>query len=112
MKLGGGGFAESSSEGFAADALALGFYISFSGIVTFRNAVGIQNVAASLPADRLLIETDAPFLAPAPHRGKTCEPAFVADTARFLADLRGEPLEQLAENTTRNFYTLFDKAAA
>lgn len=101
-----------ASTSFAEEAIALGFYISFSGIVTFRNAAEIQKVAASLPADRLLIETDAPFLAPAPHRGKTCEPAFVADTARFLADLRGESIEQLAETTTRNFYTLFDKAAA
>jgi TatD DNase family protein len=63
-----------------------------------------------IPSDRLLIETDSPFLAPVPHRGRPCEPAFVADTARFLADLRGEPVEALAEQTSANFRTLFSKA--
>lgn len=98
-----------SSANFAAKALDLGFFISISGIVTFRNARNLQATAASLPADRLLIETDAPFLAPVPHRGRPCEPAFVADTARALATLRGETFEHLAESTAANFLRLFDK---
>ncbi|MGP1283090.1 MAG: TatD family hydrolase [Parasphingopyxis sp.] len=101
-----------ASQDFADIALDLGFYISMSGIVTFKNAKDLQATAAKLPADRLLIETDSPFLAPVPNRGKTCEPAFVADTAAFLADLRGETVEELAAYTTRNFHTLFDKTAA
>jgi len=100
-----------ASAGFARIALDLGLYISISGIVTFKNARDLQATAAGLPLDKLLIETDSPFLAPVPHRGRPCEPAFVADTARFLADLRGESLEQLAEATTGNFRTLFSKAA-
>lgn len=101
-----------ASGDFADKALDLGLYISISGIVTFKNARDLQETATRLPADRLLIETDSPFLAPVPHRGKPCEPAFVADTARFLAELRGESVEQLAETTARNFRTLFAKAAA
>lgn len=101
-----------ASGEFADKALELGLYISISGIVTFRNARDIQATAARLPADRLLIETDAPFLAPVPHRGKSGEPAFVADTAAFLADLRGEPIEELAASTSANFFRLFAKAAA
>lgn len=100
-----------ASREFADKALDLGFYISISGIVTFKNAKDLQETAAKLPADRLLIETDSPFLAPVPNRGKTCEPAFVADTAAFLADLRGESVDELAAYTTRNFRTLFDKTA-
>lgn len=100
-----------ASGDFADKALALGFYISISGIVTFKNAKELQETAARLPLDRLLIETDAPFLAPVPHRGRSCEPAFVADTARFLANLRGESVEQLAAATSANFRTLFNKAA-
>ncbi|WCT75002.1 TatD family hydrolase [Sphingomonas naphthae] len=99
-----------ASADFAAKALDLGLYISISGIVTFKNAKDLQATAATIPADRLLIETDSPFLAPVPHRGKPCEPGFVADTARFLADLRGVPVEQLAETTAANFFTLFTKA--
>ncbi|CAA9523165.1 MAG: Uncharacterized metal-dependent hydrolase YcfH [uncultured Sphingomonadaceae bacterium] len=95
----------------ARACLDLGFYISFSGIVTFKNAHALRDVAREVPADRLLIETDAPFLAPVPHRGKRCEPAFVADTARFLAGLRGVAVERLAEETTANFRRLFAKAA-
>ncbi|WP_447413200.1 TatD family hydrolase, partial [Clostridium perfringens] len=76
----------------------------------FKNARDLQATAARLPADRLLIETDAPFLAPVPHRGKTGEPAFVADTAAFLANLRGERIENLAARTADNFYALFAKA--
>ena len=101
-----------ASGAFADRALELGLYISISGIVTFKNARDLQETARRIPADRLLIETDAPFLAPVPHRGKTCEPAFVADTARFLAELRGTSVEALAETTTTNFRTLFTKAAA
>ena len=96
----------------AKRALDLGFYVSLSGIVTFKNAQDLQHTARKLPSDRLLVETDSPFLAPVPHRGRTCEPAFVADTARFVADLRGVGVETLAEQTTSNFFKLFDKAAA
>ncbi|MBB5985897.1 TatD DNase family protein [Sphingobium sp. B1D3A] len=100
-----------ASDAFADIALELGFYISISGIVTFKKATALQESARRIPADRLLVETDSPFLAPVPHRGKPCEPAYVADTARFLADLRGDRLEDLAAATTRNFFTLFSKAA-
>ncbi|WP_157217219.1 TatD family hydrolase [Flavisphingomonas formosensis] len=101
-----------ASADFARIALDLGFYISISGIVTFKNAKDLQATATTLPGDRLLVETDAPFLAPVPHRGKPGEPAFVADTARFLAGLRGETDEELMAGTSRNFFSLFDKAAA
>ncbi|HZV17254.1 MAG TPA: TatD family hydrolase [Sphingobium sp.] len=99
-----------ASDAFADVALELGFYISISGIVTFKNAKALQETARRLPLDRLLVETDSPFLAPVPHRGKPCEPAFVADTARFLADLRGEELDALATATSHNFFALFNKA--
>jgi len=99
-----------ASEAFAEIALELGLFISISGIVTFKNAKDLQATARMIPDDRLLIETDAPFLAPVPHRGKTCEPAFVADTASFLADLRGTPVEVVANTTANNFYRLFAKA--
>lgn len=95
------------TKAFAEQMLALGFYISISGIVTFKSARDLQQVAADLPAERLLIETDAPFLAPVPHRGKPGEPAFVADTCNFLAQLRGEAPEELARTTGANFRTLF-----
>ena len=98
-----------ASGEFADIALDLGFYISISGIVTFKNAHDLQETAARLPLDRLLIETDAPFLAPVPHRGKTGEPAFVADTCKFLANLRGEDPDALAEATRQNFHKLFAK---
>lgn len=100
-----------ASAGFARIALDLGFYISLSGIVTFKNATELQDVAKWLPGDRILVETDAPFLAPVPHRGRTGEPGFVADTARFVAKLRGEGEDALAAQTTENFYRLFSKAA-
>jgi TatD DNase family protein len=100
-----------ASAEFARIALDLGLYISLSGIVTFKNAQDLQDVAKWLPADRLLVETDAPFLAPIPHRGKTGEPAFVADTARFIAQLRDVPAETLARQTSDNFYDLFTKAS-
>lgn len=99
-----------ASWDFAARALELGLFVSISGIVTFKNARGLQDSARRIPADRLLIETDSPFLAPVPHRGRPCEPAFVADTARFLAGLRGEAVEALAERTSANFRALFGKA--
>lgn len=99
-----------ASAGFARIALDLGFYISISGIVTFKNATDLQDVAKWLPADRILVETDAPFLAPVPHRGRTGEPGFVADTARFVANLRGEGEDAFAAQTTGNFYRLFSKA--
>ena len=99
-----------ASPAFGRKVLDLGLTISLSGIVTFKNAKDLQEFAPQIPADRLLVETDSPFLAPVPHRGRPCEPAYVADTARFVADLRGESLEDLAENTTRNFRALFSKA--
>ena len=100
------------SADLARKALDFGFYISLSGIVTFKNARDLQDTARWLPKDRMLVETDSPFLAPVPHRGQTCEPAFVADTAAFVAELRGEEPETLAETTTTNFFRLFSKAAA
>ena len=99
-----------ASAAFARIALDLGMYISLSGIVTFKNAQDLQDVAKWLPEDCLLVETDAPFLAPIPHRGRTGEPAFVADTARFVAQLRGVTPEILAQQTSDNFYNLFSKA--
>ena len=98
------------SAELARVGLDLGFYVSLSGIVTFKNAQGLQEIAKWLPADRMLLETDSPFLAPVPHRGQKCEPAFVADTASFVAELRGETVEELAETTTANFFRLFRKA--
>jgi TatD DNase family protein len=99
------------SAELARRGLELGFYISLSGIVTFKNARDLQDTAKWLPADQMLVETDSPFLAPVPHRGQKCEPAFVADTARFVAELRGEAPEALAERTSANFFKLFPKAA-
>ena len=99
-----------ASADFARKALDLGLYISLSGIVTFKNATDLQEIAKWLPADRILVETDAPFLAPVPHRGRTGEPGFVADTARFVAKLRGEGEDALAAQTSDNFYRLFSKA--
>lgn len=101
-----------ASRGFARTVLDLGLTISLSGIVTFKNARELQEIAGELPGDRILVETDAPFLAPVPHRGRTCEPAFVADTLRHVASLRGEEPEALAASTSANFFRLFAKAAA
>jgi TatD DNase family protein len=101
-----------ASGGFARRVLELGLSISLSGIVTFKNARDLQEIAREIPFGRLLVETDAPFLAPVPHRGRTCEPAFVADTARFVAGLRGVTPEALGETTAANFLALFAKAAA
>ncbi|MGH1428386.1 MAG: TatD family hydrolase [Arenicella sp.] len=94
----------------AEKALDLGFYISFSGIVTFKSATNVQEVAKKTPIDRILVETDSPYLAPVPHRGKTNEPALVHHTAQFVADLRGISLPELAEATTNNFFNLFKSA--
>lgn len=99
-----------ASADFSRAVLELGLTISLSGIVTFKNAHDLQEIAAGLPEDRILVETDAPFLAPMPHRGRVCEPSFVADTARFVAKLRGVSEQALAESTTRNFRHLFTKA--
>jgi TatD DNase family protein len=96
----------------ARAALDLGFYISFSGIVTFRNAADLRDVARFVPLDRLLIETDAPYLAPVPHRGKTNEPAFVRHVGDFLAELRGQSAQALAEQTSANFDRCFRLTAA
>ncbi len=98
-----------ASAEFGRRMLDLGLTISLSGIVTFKNAKDLQAIASEIPEDRLLVETDAPFLAPVPHRGRPCEPAFVADTARFVAALRGTSAGALAETTTRNFERLFTK---
>ena len=92
----------SEDRAFAQRALDLDFDLSFSGIVTFKNAHSIQDVAAWAPADRILIETDSPYLAPQPLRGKRCEPAFIVHTARRVAELRGIPFESLAEITSQN----------
>ena len=97
------------SAELARRGLALGGYISFSGIITFKNADEIREVAAFVPADRYLVETDAPYLAPVPHRGQVNEPAFVRHTAMQLADVRGIPFDQLARETTANFGRLFSK---
>ncbi len=91
----------------AKRALALGFYISFSGIVTFKNAKELQDIALQVPLDRMLIETDAPYLAPVPHRGKSNYPAYVRYVAEFLAQHRNVPYETIAQQTTQNFCELF-----
>lgn len=100
----------SSSQALATQALALGFYISISGIVTFKNAEALRDVVRTVPLDRLLVETDSPFLAPVPMRGKPCEPAYVTHTAAKVAELKGVSKDELARVTTANFFTLFDRA--
>lgn len=92
----------------AKQALDMGFYISISGIVTFKNATDLKEVVKQIPLDRLLIETDSPYLAPAPHRGKTNQPAYVQDVAYYIADLKGISFKELASSTTNNFYRLFN----
>jgi TatD DNase family protein len=91
----------------ASKALDLGFHISFSGIVTFKNAAALQGVARRVPLDRMLIETDSPYLAPVPHRGKRNEPAFVRHVAEAIGTLRGESVETIAQATSDNFFRLF-----
>ena len=100
----------SSSKALAESALAIGFFISFSGIVTFKNASDVRETAKTVPLDRLLVETDAPYLAPVPHRGKRNEPAFVADTAAVVANLRGMTADDIATASTANFFRIFAKA--
>jgi TatD DNase family protein len=92
----------SEDRAFAAQALDLGFDISFSGIVTFKTATAIADVAAWAPLDRILVETDSPYLAPIPYRGKPCEPAYVVHTAKKVAELRGIAFEEIAHHTTQN----------
>lgn len=94
----------------AEKALDIGFYISFSGIVTFKNAERLRDVARRVPLDRILVETDSPYLAPVPVRGKINEPSYVRHTAEFIAELRGMTLEQAAKTTTANFFELFSAA--
>ena len=98
------------SREVADAAMSLGFLISFSGIVTFKNARALKEVAAHVPLERMLVETDAPYLAPVPHRGKTNEPAFVRHVAEEVARLKGVSLEAVAQATTRNFFALFRDA--
>ncbi|MET0528153.1 MAG: TatD family hydrolase [Microvirga sp.] len=100
----------SSGAELARVGIELGLYVSFSGILTFRNSEEIRRIAADVPQDRLLVETDAPYLAPMPHRGKTNEPAYVAHTAHVLAEVVGVSDAAIAEITTANFYRLFSKA--
>jgi TatD DNase family protein len=88
--------------------MAMGFYISFSGIVTFKSARDLQAVALAVPLERMLIETDAPYLAPVPQRGKINEPGFVMHVAEYLAKLKGLPLDTVAQQTTDNFFKLFN----
>jgi TatD DNase family protein len=102
----------SSGPQLAEKALELGFYLSFSGIVTFKKAEELRGIARTVPLDRMLVETDAPYLAPMPHRGKRNEPAFVVHTAALLAELRGLRPDEFARLTTDNFFRLFDKARA
>jgi len=94
----------------AQRAMDMNFYISFSGIVTFKSAQTLKEVAKRMPADRILVETDSPYLAPVPYRGKNNHPAYVRYVAQCIADLRGETLDAFAEQTTRNFFTLFNQA--
>jgi TatD DNase family protein len=101
----------SSGRELARIGVELGFYVSFSGILTFKKSDEIRQIAAAVPRDRLLVETDAPYLAPEPHRGRTNEPAYVAHTARVLAGVVGVPEAEMARVTTDNFYRLFSKAA-
>lgn len=90
-------------------AVDLGHYVSFTGILTFKNSDALREVAAALPADRIMVETDAPYLAPLPYRGKRNEPAYVAETAKVLADTRGVSADEIARQTTENFFRLFSK---
>jgi TatD DNase family protein len=99
----------SGGQKLAEQSLELGFYISFSGIITFKKAEELREVAKYVPLDKILVETDSPYLAPVPHRGKRNEPAFVVHTAQVLAELKGITAEEVAQKTTKNFFRLFDK---
>src|SRR5688572_16205362 len=96
-------------RGLAMRAVALGHYVSFTGILTFKNSQALREIAAELPADRILVETDAPYLAPGPYRGKRNEPAYVTETAKVLAETRGVSEAEAARQTTDNFFRLFSK---
>lgn len=109
-KVGGVIHCFTENMAFAEEAMNLGFYISVSGIITFKNAGELRSVIRQIPKERLLVETDSPYLAPIPHRGKENQPAFVRDVAEFVADLRGETYEELAEYTSQNFFSLFKQA--
>lgn len=93
----------------AFTAIGLGHYVSFTGILTFKRSDDLRAIAAALPAERILVETDSPYLAPLPYRGKRCEPAYVVETAKVLADTRGVSFEEIARQTTENFFRLFSK---
>lgn len=109
-KCGGVMHCFTESQEVADQAMELGFYISLSGIVTFKNAQALKEVARNIPLDRMLVETDSPYLAPVPFRGKTNQPAYVRHVAEHIADLRGISLGEVAEATTRNFFRLFKQA--
>jgi TatD DNase family protein len=98
-----------ASRALAETGISLGFYVSFSGVLTFKNAVELRAIAASIPLERLLVETDAPYLAPVPHRGKRNEPSYVVETARTLAEVKGIDVETLSAATTANVLRLFSK---
>jgi TatD DNase family protein len=102
----------SSSRHLAEESLKIGGYISASGIITFKKSQLLRDSFATVPLERLLVETDAPYLAPEPYRGKPCEPAYTIHTARKLAEIKSVSFETLAEATTQNFFALFDKARA
>jgi TatD DNase family protein len=93
----------------AVTAVGLGHYIGFTGILTFKNSAELRAVAKGLPAERILVETDSPYLAPVPYRGKRCEPSYVVETAKVLADIRGVSFDDIARQTTENFFRLFSK---
>jgi TatD DNase family protein len=93
----------------ALKAVALGLFVSFTGILAFKNSQSLRDIAAELPADRLMVETDAPYLAPGKHRGKRNEPSFVVETARVLAEVRGVSFDEIARQTTENFFNFFSK---
>lgn len=99
----------SSRRILAEGALEIGFYISLSGILTFKKSQELRDIVRDVPLDRLLVETDSPYLAPEPHRGKPCEPAYVAQTARILAEVKGVSFEEISRVTTENFFRLFTK---
>ena len=101
----------SSKRILAEEALALGFYISLSGILTFKKSDDIRETVRNVPLDRLLVETDSPYLAPIPYRGRPCEPAYVVHTARVLAEIKGVSFDEISRVTTENFFRLFSKAA-
>jgi TatD DNase family protein len=109
-KVGGIIHCFSEDRAFAERALAMGFYLSFSGIVTFKSAQSVHDVAAWAPADRILVETDSPYLAPVPLRGKPCEPAYLVHTAKRVAELRSVSLEELTRLTTANASRVFGRA--